>query len=148
MNSLFDQYIVSKYYDENSDAILLEGDTLDILKRLPDNRFKLIVSSPPYNIGKIYEEEVSLEEYLEWQEKIIIELYRTCHVNGSVVWQIGNYVDEGEIFPLDIYFYPIFKKMGLKLRNRIIWHFGHNVAPTPVWRHEDGKLDTRACTGI
>jgi len=127
MSLLFDQYIVSEYYNENSDAVLLKGDTQDVLKQLPDNSFKLIVSSPPYNIGKIYEEEVNLEEYLAWQEKIIIELYRTCHVNGSIVWQIGNYVDKGEIFPLDIYFYPIFKKMGLKLRNRIIWHFGHGL---------------------
>ncbi|MDR1869954.1 MAG: hypothetical protein LBQ82_08215, partial [Treponema sp.] len=115
MNLFFEQYTVSKHYDDRADAVLLEGDTLDILKQLPDNRFKLIVSSPPYNIGKIYEEEVSLEDYLAWQEKIIIELYRTCHINGSIVWQVGNYVDEGEIFPLDIYFYPIFKKMGLKL---------------------------------
>jgi DNA modification methylase len=127
MNLFFEQYTVSKYYDKNADAVLLEGDTLDILKQLPDNSFKLIVSSPPYNIGKIYEEEVSLGDYLAWQEKIIIELYRTCHINGSIVWQVGNYVDEGEIFPLDIYFYPVFKKMGLKLRNRIIWHFGHGL---------------------
>jgi DNA modification methylase len=36
-------------------------------------------------------------------------------------------VDKGEIFPLDIFYYQIFKKYGLKLRNRIIWHFGHGL---------------------
>ncbi len=60
-------------------------------------------------------------------KKIIIELYRMCHINGSIVWQVGNYVEQGEIYPLDIYFYPIFKNLGLKLRNRIIWHFGHGL---------------------
>jgi DNA modification methylase len=127
MNLLFEQYNVTDHFDETADAVLLEGDAFDILKQLPNNIFKLVVSSPPYNIGKVYEKEVSLEEYLIWQEKIIVELYRICHINGSIVWQVGNYVDKGEIFPLDIYFYPLFKKLGLKLRNRIIWHFGHGL---------------------
>jgi DNA modification methylase len=127
MDLFFEHYKITEYYDNNSDAVLLEGDTLDILKKLPSNTYKLIVSSPPYNIGKIYEEEVSLEKYLEWQESIICELFRICHMNGSIVWQVGNYVDNGEIFPLDIYFYPIFKKLEFKLRNRIIWHFGHGL---------------------
>ena len=113
MDLLFNQYITKEYYEKNADAVLLEGDTFDILKQLPDNTFKLIVSSPPYNIGKVYEKEVSLEEYLLWQEKIIIELYRTCHINGSIVWQVGNYVDQGEIFPLDIYFILFLKNLAL-----------------------------------
>ncbi|MCL2218857.1 MAG: site-specific DNA-methyltransferase [Chitinispirillia bacterium] len=127
MNLLFEQYSIADYYNNISDAILLEGDTLDIVKKLPQNEFKLLVSSPPYNIGKVYEKEVNLNQYIEWQESIISELFRICHLNGSIVWQVGNYVDKGEIFPLDIYFYPIFKKMGFKLRNRIIWHFGHGL---------------------
>ena len=127
MNLLFDQYVIKEHYEKAADAVLLNGDAFDILKQLPNKIVKLIVSSPPYNIGKVYEKEVSLEEYLAWQEKIILELYRICHDNGSIVWQIGNYVDKGEIFPLDIYFYPLFKKIGFKLRNRIIWHFGHGL---------------------
>jgi adenine-specific DNA-methyltransferase len=46
---------------------------------------------------------------------------------GSLCWQVGNYVEDGEIFPLDIFYYPFFKKHGLKLRNRIIWHFDHGL---------------------
>jgi DNA modification methylase len=46
---------------------------------------------------------------------------------GSVCWQVGNFVQDGEIFPLDIYYYPIFKQLGMKLRNRIVWHFGHGL---------------------
>jgi len=127
VNLLFEQYSIVDYYNNISDAILLEGDTLDIIKDLPENEFKLLVSSLPYNIGKVYKKEVSLNQYIEWQESIISELFRICHFNGSIVWQVGNYADKGEIFPLDIYFYPIFKKMGFKLRNRIIWHFGHGL---------------------
>jgi DNA modification methylase len=47
--------------------------------------------------------------------------------NGSLCWQVGNYVEKSEVFPLDIYFYPIFKKLGLQLRNRIIWTFDHGL---------------------
>src|SRR5262249_24720879 len=45
----------------------------------------------------------------------------------SICWQVGNYVSNGHIVPLDLELSPIFKKLGLKLRNRIIWHFGHGL---------------------
>lgn len=46
---------------------------------------------------------------------------------GSICWQVGNYVEQGEVFPLDIFYYSLFKKQGLYLRNRIIWHFEHGL---------------------
>ena len=47
---------------------------------------------------------------------------------GSICWQMGNYVENGEVYPLDILLYPVFKEAGLQLRNRIIWAFGHGSA--------------------
>jgi adenine-specific DNA-methyltransferase len=47
--------------------------------------------------------------------------------DGSICWQVGNYVENGEIFPLDIFYYPVFKALGMRLRNRIVWHFGHGL---------------------
>jgi adenine-specific DNA-methyltransferase len=88
---------------------------------------KLIVTSPPYNIGKTYERKSKIEDYLEQQAKVIRECVRLLHPNGSLCWQVGNHVDRGEIFPLDILLYEIFKSNGLKLRNRIIWHFEHGL---------------------
>jgi adenine-specific DNA-methyltransferase len=85
------------------------------------------LTSPPYNVGKSYETKTSIEKYLETQEEIITELVRTLSDKGNLCWQVGNYVDKGEIFPLDIFYYQIFKKHGLKLRNRIVWHFGHGL---------------------
>lgn len=104
-----------------------EGDTLSELRQLPLHTFKLIISSPPYNIGKAYEKQVTLEHYLDWQRDIIKELSRLISDDGSIVWQVGNFVDEGEVYPLDIYFYPIFKSFGMQLRNRIVWHFDHGL---------------------
>ena len=112
---------------EMADATLLEGDTLDKLKKIPSNSIQLIITSPPYNIGKEYETQVELEHYLDWMKPIAKELSRVLSDGGSLCWQVGNFVDSGEVFPLDIYFYPIFKSMGLNLRNRIVWHFDHGL---------------------
>jgi len=103
------------------------GDCLSVLRNIDDGKFDLIITSPPYNIGKSYEVKTSIEKYLETQEQIIDELVRVLSDNGNLCWEVGNYVDKGELFPLDIYYYQIFKKHGLKLRNRIVWHFGHGL---------------------
>jgi adenine-specific DNA-methyltransferase len=106
---------------------MVHGDSLEKLKKLEDKKFDLIITSPPYNIGKTYETKTSIEKYLETQEEIINELVRTLSEKGNFCWQVGNYIEKGEVFPLDIFYYQIFKKHGLKLRNRIIWHFGHGL---------------------
>lgn len=100
---------------------------LDYCKRMPEGSVKLLITSPPYNIGKAYETQVSLEEYIKNMEPMIKEFVRVLADDGSICWQVGNYVNDGEVFPLDIYFYNLFKRYGLKLRNRIIWHFGHGL---------------------
>jgi DNA modification methylase len=106
---------------------IINGESLNELKKIEDNKFDLIISSPPYNVGKEYEVKTSIEKYLATQEEIIKHLVRVLSDRGSICWQIGNYVEKGEVFPLDIFYYNIFKKFKLKLRNRIIWHFGHGL---------------------
>ena len=102
-------------------------DALDFLNGLDDGSVKLIITSPPYNVGKEYEARTKIERYLDHMTPIIGEMARVLSEDGSICWQVGNYVEDGEVFPLDIYYYPIFKSLGLKLRNRIIWHFGHGL---------------------
>jgi len=115
------------YISPDTDYVIKNGDCLSVLKKIEDGKFDLILTSPPYNVGKSYETKTSIEKYLETQEEIISELVRTLSDKGNLCWQVGNYVDKGEIFPLDIFYYQIFKKHGLKLRNRIVWHFGHGL---------------------
>ncbi|MFA6980147.1 MAG: DNA methyltransferase [Ignavibacteriaceae bacterium] len=115
------------YLESSVKTIVDNGETGEVLENYEDEKFDLIITSPPYNIGKSYEAKQSIEKYLETQEVIIEKLLRVLSSRGSICWQVGNYVDKGEVFPLDIYFYQIFKKYGLKLRNRIIWHFGHGL---------------------
>ena len=102
-------------------------DNLTYMKKIADGKVKLIITSPPYNLGKDYETKTSLDVYLEAQARVIGECVRILHSKGSICWQVGNYVNNGEIVPLDAVLYPVFRSHGLKLRNRIVWHFGHGL---------------------
>lgn len=75
------------------------GDCLSVLKTIEDEKFDLIITSPPYNVGKSYETKTSIENYLETQENIIVELVRTLSKQGNLSWQVGNYVYKGEVYP-------------------------------------------------
>jgi len=110
------------------DYAIWQGDVDDLLSALPNvPLFDLVVSSPPYNIGKVYEKKAALDDYLAWQARVLDLIIPRIKDTGSLCWQVGNFMENGEIVPLDIEMAPIFKKHGLKLRNRIIWRFGHGL---------------------
>ncbi len=114
-------------FDLSADFVFHEGNVEELLPQIPDGLVKLVVTSPPYNIGKPYEKKLHLDDYLEQQREIIAECVRVCHDEGSICWEVGNYVDNGEIIPLDILLYPVFASFNLHLRNRIVWHYGHGL---------------------
>jgi len=136
---LFDVPMIHTHFHPEAEIVLQTTNTLDFLRTLPDESVQLVVTSPPYNIGKAYETRVSLRQYLEQQKSVVEELVRVLRPEGSLCWQVGNYVEDGEVFPLDIYYYDLFKDCGLQLRNRIIWHFGHGLHAS---RRFSGRYET------
>ena len=114
-------------FSKSAEIVFSLGNSLDILRRCPDGFASLIITSPPYNIGKEYETQTKLDRYLQDIEPILEEVVRVLSPHGSLCWQVGNYVEKSEVFPLDMLFYPVFKKLGLQLRNRIIWTFEHGL---------------------
>ncbi len=110
-----------------AECIIECADNLAFMQELMDGRMKLIVTSPPYNLGKAYEKRAPLEDYLKQQDRVVSECVRLLHPSGSLCWQVGNYVENGAIVPLDAALYPLFRKHGLKMRNRIVWRFGHGL---------------------
>ena len=114
-------------------------DNMEFMQRFDSGTFKLIVTSPPYNLGKAYEKRTALGEYLAAQKAVIAECVRLLDANGSMCWQVGNFVDSGEVVPLDALLYPIFRSFKLKLRNRIVWHFGHGLHCT---KRLSGRYET------
>jgi adenine-specific DNA-methyltransferase len=127
LNTLFKSPKISHEFSKDNQLVLHQGDTLHFLNSLPNKSIQLVISSPPYNLGKKYETREGIQAYLDKQKPVIQEIFRILTDEGSVCWQVGNYVDNGEVFPLDIFYYDIFKNLGFKLRNRIIWHFGHGL---------------------
>lgn len=118
---IIDKFNLSEY------IIVYPGDCIEFLKTIPDNCLQLIVTSPPYNIGKEYERRLRLDIYIKQQADVIKECVRCLSPKGSICWQVGNYIEKGAIIPLDTVLYPIFMELGLKMRNRIIWHFEHGL---------------------
>ncbi len=127
MDFVYPNIDIAKSFSVDERIVVYPGDCLDLLKRIPSGAIQLVVTSPPYNIGKEYEKKLNLQDYIEQQAAVIIECARTISDKGSICWQVGNYVDNGAIIPLDTVLYPIFSKLGLKMRNRIIWHFEHGL---------------------
>ena len=111
----------------DKDAVMVCQDNLSFMRPLSAGSMKLIVTSPPYNIGKKYERRTKLEAYVQKQTRVIAECVRLLHPEGSICWQVGNHLSRGEVFPLDIILYHLFKDHGLKLRNRIVWQFEHGL---------------------
>lgn len=125
---LSDQHQIETPRPLELDHVIWHGGCEEFLRQLPlEPIFDLVVTSPPYNIGKDYEKRTTLEEYLRWQASVISDLVPRIKLGGSLCWQVGNFVEDNQIFPLDIEFATIFKTHPLHLRNRIIWHFGHGL---------------------
>src|SRR5579862_4927060 len=126
-------------FDADDDAVMACQDNLAFMRSLKRNSMQLIVTSPPYNIGKAYESRAPLDAYVAAQGEVIAECVRLLHPRGSLCWQVGNHVQNGEIFPLDMVLYPVFQKHGLRLRNRIVWHFEHGLHCT---KRLSGRYET------
>ena len=118
---------INRTFTKDNLITLYLGDCLDFLKQIPDSSIQLIITSPPYNIGKEYERKTDIKKYVSQQNRVINECVRVLKNEGSICWEIGNYVNNSEIIPLDILLYDCFKNNQLQLRNRIVWHFGHGL---------------------
>lgn len=127
--------------ERSLDHLLLQGDALDVLDTIKDRSCQLVISSPPYNIGKEYERDRkrTLKEYTEWLAPIVKKACAKVKKNGHLCWQVGNFIDGGEVFPLDYIFYEMIKSEGFKLRNRIIWQFNFGLHAN---RRFSGRYET------
>ena len=136
---------IYKKYKDNNQVTLFCGDCIDFLKTIPSGSVDLVVTSPPYCIGKAYEDPHNdIEFFKEQHIKIFDELYRVVKPGGSICWQVGYHVSAQCVIPLDYIVYDIFTTNSKDLdfpfilRNRIIWTFGHGLNSSKRFsgRHE------------
>lgn len=119
-------------YSPKNDVTLRVGDCVKFLKAIPDESAQLVVTSPPYNVGKDYESKQTIAQYLEGQKAVIEECVRITRTGGSLCWQVGNHINgHQQIVPLDFQidrlFQPYRKTSKIRLRNRIVWQFEHGL---------------------
>jgi adenine-specific DNA-methyltransferase len=120
------------HFDLRHRATLFRGDCRELLRTIPTASVQLVVTSPPYNVGKEYEKNVTIDEYLKVQRIVINECVRVTRQGGSICWQVGTHVNgHGQLVPIDLLLHPIFalyeKTDELRLRNRIVWHYEHGL---------------------
>ncbi|MEM3105257.1 MAG: site-specific DNA-methyltransferase [Candidatus Bathyarchaeia archaeon] len=108
------------------DQILL-GDARELLKKFPHRCIHLMVTSPPYNVGKEYDENLTLSEYLEFLKQVMEEVYRVLVWGGRVCFNVAN-LGRRPYLPLHKYIIDIFEEIGFIMRGEIIWYKGDAVA--------------------
>jgi adenine-specific DNA-methyltransferase len=126
-------------YNKSNKCILHLGDSLNFLKKIPDKSIALVVTSPPYCMGREYDKSSKLDYFLKMHKKLFPEIIRVLKDNGSFCWQVGYHVNKKNVVPLDYLIFDVLK--GYKdifLKNRIIWHYGHGLHGTKrlSGRHE------------
>ena len=136
---------IDKNFKEENKVTLHNGDCIELLRKLPDESVDLVITSPPYCIGKAYEDpHDDIKTFKSQHINMFDELYRVIKPGGSICWQIGYHVSDKCVIPLDFIVYDIFTSLSetrehpFILRNRIIWTFGHGLNSTKRFsgRHE------------
>ena len=94
--NLFEQQVPASFAAKNR-VTIYQGNCRDFMETLPDQSVQLVVTSPPYNIGKSYEKPTDLEQYVREQQEVIDECVRLLRDSGSICWQVGNWVKNGEM---------------------------------------------------
>lgn len=110
-------------------GIIFNGECETLLGALPDESVSLILTSPPYCMGRSYERRSDgLEEFTANHQKILPEACRLLKPGGSLCWQVGFHVVDNVATPLDFLVYDIMRGIPeMLLRNRIAWTFGHGL---------------------
>jgi len=119
---LIENHVPSEFLDK-----VILGDAREVLKKLPDNCVHLMVTSPPYNVGKEYDEDLTLKEYLDFIEEVMREVYRVLVWGGRVCFNVAN-LGRKPYIPLHAYLIQVFEKIGFLMRGEIIWYKGNSVA--------------------
>jgi len=106
--------------------------TAENMKELPDNSVHLMITSPPYNVSKEYDEDLSLKEYLQLLENSFRETYRVLVNGGRACINVAN-LGRKPYIPLSDYISMIMLKIGFNMRGEIIWNKAASASPSTAW---------------
>lgn len=118
---------------------VIHGDCNELLETVDSGSIAMVFTSPPYNVGKVYEKAQTLDEYIKGMRSIIQRIPRLLATDGCVCWQVGNHVKDGRVTPLDSIFDTLFSETGLVLRKRMVWKVSHGLHAS---RRFSGRYET------
>ncbi|MGI6558450.1 MAG: DNA-methyltransferase [Limnochordia bacterium] len=102
------------------------------MEQLPENSIHLVVTSPPYNVGKDYDEDLSLSEYRELLRAVFAETYRVLVPGGRVCINVAN-VGRRPYIPLHSYIIQDMLDLGYLMRGEILWNKGASAGVSTAW---------------
>ncbi len=104
----------------------------EFMTELPNDSVHLMVTSPPYNVGKEYDENLSLEEYREFLKQVFKETYRVLVPGGRACINVAN-LGRKPYIPLHSYIIEDMHDIGFMMRGEILWDKGTSVSPSTAW---------------
>ncbi|MCD6111400.1 MAG: site-specific DNA-methyltransferase [Thermoplasmata archaeon] len=102
------------------------------MEELPNNSVHLMVTSPPYNVGKEYDQNLSFTEYREFLKRVWKEVYRVLVPGGKVCINIAN-LGRKPYIPLHVFIIKDMLDIGFLMRGEIIWNKGSSASPSTAW---------------
>lgn len=117
-----DQQYINKIFCKSSES----------MAELPDNSVHLMVTSPPYNVGKEYDENLSLKEYRELLKRVFKETHRVLVPGGRACINVAN-LGRKPYLPLHSYIIEDMHDIGFMMRGEILWDKGSSVSPSTAW---------------
>lgn len=118
---------IGKPYFEYNNCILYNADCIEILKNIDGEIFDLIITSPPYNIGKEYEYILPINQYIDWSTLWITNACKLLVKNGALLLNLGytSLEDKCRAIPIA---YLLWDKIPLYLNQEIVWNYTAGVA--------------------
>ncbi len=102
------------------------------MEQLPDNSVHLMVTSPPYNVGKEYDENLTLEGYKEFLKSVWQEVYRVLVLGGRACINIAN-LGRKPYIPLHAFIVEDMLRLGFLMRGEVIWNKASSSSPSTAW---------------
>jgi site-specific DNA-methyltransferase (adenine-specific) len=102
------------------------------MEEIPDNSVHLMITSPPYNVGKEYDKDFTLKEYLEFLKGVWKEVYRVLVPGGRVCINIAN-LGRKPYIPLHAFIVKDMLELGFLMRGEIIWNKASSASPSTAW---------------